>query len=720
MERPIHLSSSVRFGPFELDVRSAELRYNGRKTLLHEQPFQVLIALLERPGELISREELVHRLWPDGTFVDYERGLNKAVNKLRDVLHDSADSPRFVETIPRRGYRFIAPLEGGSALTMASGSPVIVKTSGAVAELAAEHRTSSLTTAKASAEFAWKQYALWVACAVLLAVAFAGYRFWPHPNAPGGLAKITQISQWNKAMNEARLSPDGHAVAFDSPVDGIEQVFLMLTSGGEPLQLTNDEGKKYVYAFSPDGKEIYYSRNVGHDDAWAVPTLGGAPRRVVSGIFVVPSLDGAFIYYSKTDGPGVFRSEKSGLNEELVYKSQGTDLYFVPILLFPGGNDLLAGGFRAFPAVRLFRINLTSHEAADLGEITANLANSGIVWADPGNSVLFSRTVNGLTNIWKYNLLDRSLTQVTFGTGPDFSPMSTPTGSGIYYVNGKSSGFLSAYHVPIKESTDITLDDATAPAISPDGRRVMYITFPAPQRSELWVSDIYGSNKVKIASGEDLGTLGWAKDNFHLSFTEQRAIRGTTAYIVSADGSSLRQVPPTGGVPWTAVWSPDQESVYLSVSEKTGPTVSIWRWNVDGSSPQKSVDNCAVISDVDPSGKYLVGAVQYGGKTGIYEVSTSERKCIPLLPGVSTFNVTFARDGKSFLYAVASRGKVTIYSQPWRDGKLVGAATVALKVRFVFPLTYHDSNAYDFSKDLSTLVYVRPGGHADIYLLSQK
>jgi DNA-binding winged helix-turn-helix (wHTH) protein/tetratricopeptide (TPR) repeat protein len=109
------LGPSVRFGPFELDVRSGELQHNGRKIRLNEQPFQVLLALLERPGELVTREELVHRLWPDGTFVDYERGLNKAVNKLRDALQDSADSPRFVETIPRRGYRFITPLDGGNA-----------------------------------------------------------------------------------------------------------------------------------------------------------------------------------------------------------------------------------------------------------------------------------------------------------------------------------------------------------------------------------------------------------------------------------------------------------------------------------------------------------------------------------------------------------------------------------------------------------------------------
>jgi hypothetical protein len=91
-----------------------------------------------------------------------------------------------------------------------------------------------------------------------------------------------------------------------------------------------------------------------------------------------------------------------------------------------------------------------------------------------------------------------------------------------------------------------------------------------------------------------------------------------------------------------------------------------------------------------------------------------------LLPGIATFTATFARDGKSFLYAVASRGEVTIFRQPWRGGKLIGAPQVALKVPFAFPLFYATGNAYDFSGDLSAIVYARPGGHADLYLLSQR
>ena len=99
---------------FQLDLRTGELRKAGVRINLPEQPFQVLKALLDRPGDLVTREELRQRLWPAETFVDFEHGLNAAVRRLRDALGDSADMPRFVETLPRRGYRFIAPVTAPS------------------------------------------------------------------------------------------------------------------------------------------------------------------------------------------------------------------------------------------------------------------------------------------------------------------------------------------------------------------------------------------------------------------------------------------------------------------------------------------------------------------------------------------------------------------------------------------------------------------------------
>jgi hypothetical protein len=165
-----------------------------------------------------------------------------------------------------------------------------------------------------------------------------------------------------------------------------------------------------------------------------------------------------------------------------------------------------------------------------------------------------------------------------------------------------------------------------------------------------------------------------------------------------------------------AVWSPDQKSVYVSAVENAGYSTTIWKWN-EGSNPERLVERCGFAYDIDPGGKYLLALFTFGEKPGVYEVSISERKCIPLLLGVRN-RAIFAGDGKSLLYAVASRREAAIYRQPWKDGKVIGTPQVAVKLPFSIPL---GRTTYDFSRDLSTIVYYRPdGGHADLYLLSQK
>ena len=113
--REQRLSPTIRFGVFEVDRPSGELRRHGARITLQEQPFQLLLLLLERPCEVVTREDIHQRLWPTGTFVDFERGLNRAMSRLRDALSDNAASPRFIETLPRRGYRFIAQLDTDSS-----------------------------------------------------------------------------------------------------------------------------------------------------------------------------------------------------------------------------------------------------------------------------------------------------------------------------------------------------------------------------------------------------------------------------------------------------------------------------------------------------------------------------------------------------------------------------------------------------------------------------
>jgi len=552
---------------------------------------------------------------------------------------------------------------------------------------------------------------------LLAAVGFALYHFKSASTAPSGPAKVTQISHWNKPMEIASLSPDGDTVSFGSPVDGVGQVFVMLISGGEPLQLTKDEGDKAIDSFSPDGTEIYYVRSVVGREGWAVPTLGGNPKRVIAGGSLVPSPDGGSIFYIKFAKRAIFRTDKSGLGEEEVYSFGAKTLPPRRILPYPNGNHLLVLNSNvvseAEDQLHVYDVDLGRKSADDLGELSANLHDAA--WGEPGKSLLLSRTVNGLNNLWQYDLKTKTMTQITFGTGPDSSPMRDPGGKGIYFVNGKASGLLTAYNVRSKQSVDIASENATQPVISTDGKRVSYVTAPSNGRSELWVANVDGSNKVRIATSNSLSTGSWAPDSFHLFFMEEEPNK---PFAAAADGSGIHQIPWNGGVTQNVMSSLDQKSIYINSFDQGASRPTIWKANADGSNLELMTNDCGHAFETAPGGQYLL-TLLLGEKGGISEFSLADKKCTSLLPGVVTFGINTASDGKSFLYAIPSRSDVTIYRQPWRDGKLTGPTQVALKLPFTFPLLA-GGNAYDFTRDLSTVIYARPAGQADLYLLSQK
>jgi serine/threonine protein kinase/Tol biopolymer transport system component len=648
------------------------------------------------------------RLNPD-LPAELERIINKALEKDRDLRYQSASEMRAdLKRMRRDSSSGRVPV------------PQTTETQTAVPPAAATTSVSIPATTSASATIAQPSrkvsgiiiLAVW---AVIAAGTFAAYHYWSHSKVPSGPAKITQISHWNKPMQGATLSPDGHTIAFASPAGGVFQVFVMLASGGDPLQLTSDEGDKLVSSFSADGAEIYYERLLGRYEVWAVPTLGGAPRRVVSGYAVVSSPDGSSIYYANGEPLAIFRAQRSGLGEEEVYSFKNLGVFIQGMLAYPDGKALLVSTHKSLKDLqsRLYKVNLSPPSAVDLGELPGEVHG----WAEPGKSLLLSRTVEGLTNIWKYDLADKSLAQITSGPGPDVSPMLDPAGKGIYYVNGKASGALTAYHVKSRESADIVTENATQPTISPDGKRVMYITIPEKGRTELWVSGIDGSNKTKLAAASDLGTGGWSPDSSWLGFTDSDANQ-SRAYVIGADGSGRRQLQVQGRFIPSVVWDADGKSLYISVLSEDSKW-AVWRAASEDSPAENFAENCGLVTDSSPDGKYFLSTVLAGEKTGINQLSVADRKCSELVPGVSTFSAIFAPDGKSLLYAVASRGEVTIHRQPWRDGKLNGPDQVALKIPFAFSLDY-GGNGYDFSRDLSTLVYARPGGQADLYLISTK
>jgi hypothetical protein len=247
----------------------------------------------------------------------------------------------------------------------------------------------------------------------------------------------------------------------------------------------------------------------------------------------------------------------------------------------------------------------------------------------------------------------------------------------------------------------------------------MYITVPARDRNELWVADIDGGNKTKIATGESLATGFWSPDSSRLSFIAEKPGSPDKPYIAGADGSGLQPLVWSGGTVQALQFSPDQKTVYLNSLEKSVNGATISKESAEGSPPEKLSDTCGFAFAVAPGGKYLLTLLGGGAKVGIYQLSLADLKCTALVAGVVTFGVVYSKDDKSFTYAVPSQHDVPIYRQGWQDGKPIGKPQVVLTLPFAFPLV-SGGNAYDYTRDLSTVVYARAGGHADLYLQSQK
>src|SRR5262245_53378632 len=201
-----------QFGSFDVNAASRELLRNRERIPLQELPFRVLLLLLERSGEIVTREEFHGELWPDGTFVEFEQGLNTAIKKVRQALSDDAESPRFIETVPRRGYRFlVSPLASTQAPVRSGGERARIR----------------------------------IVCGVCLAL-LAGAAVWmmlpggPIARAESLVSNLERLTADAGLTWQPALSPDGKLMAFSSDRAGANlDIWVMHVGGGEPIPLTD-------------------------------------------------------------------------------------------------------------------------------------------------------------------------------------------------------------------------------------------------------------------------------------------------------------------------------------------------------------------------------------------------------------------------------------------------------------------------------------------------
>lgn len=312
-----------RFGLFELDLQAAELRRNGTRIKLQEQPFRILELLLQRPGQVISRDELRNRLWPEDTFVDFDHSLNAAIRRLRDALGDSAENPRFVETVARRGYRFVAPVSNGNP-TVSEGPQ---------------------TSATSSHELPHRSRRLWLVLAAIAALLVASAAVVLLTWLRRGQSTQPRISQLtaNPAGDRVRaaaISPDGRYLAFADETG----LYLRSVEGGEthPIKVP-EEFKVSGTTWFPDGAHIMVAlaKSGQKSGLWDLSVLGGGFRQIADdGFAPAISPDGkrvAFVKGSKTHQQ-LWIMGSDGSQPEMLAGDEGD--YFGQVVWSPNGQRI--------------------------------------------------------------------------------------------------------------------------------------------------------------------------------------------------------------------------------------------------------------------------------------------------------------------------------------------------------------------------------------------
>ena len=411
----LHTKAVIRFGSFEADLHTHELRKRGTLLRLPGQSFQVLQMLLERAGDLVTREELRAALWPSDTFVDFDHGLHAAVSRLREVLGDSAESPHIIETLPRRGYRFIAALERSGPLRASEkDQPSAALAYDAVIPAARIRRPLI-------------RYSIMSVAAVLLAgAAFVIIYGKLHSVATPRQRALTRVTFDQGLQFGATWSPDNRFIAYSSDRGGKFDIWVQQISGGDPVQITKGLGHNWQPDWSPDGKYIAYRSEDGEGGLFIIPALGGTglARKIVSaGFYPRWSPDGSRILFQT--------SQMRGENEFNVVSLDGKPprkvvTEFGPLTItmrsaawHPDGKRISIWVLGTSPVPTFWTVPVSGGEGVEskidpqvlrqLGEVSASprdvVANDGqFSWMPSGKAIIFECTFRGVRNLWKMSV----------------------------------------------------------------------------------------------------------------------------------------------------------------------------------------------------------------------------------------------------------------------------------------------------------------------------
>jgi Tol biopolymer transport system component/DNA-binding winged helix-turn-helix (wHTH) protein len=553
-------TSVCRFGVFELDSRAAELRKNGVKLRLQEQPYQILLKLIEHHGEIVSREELRSTLWHEDTFVDFETGLNTAIKRLRETLGDSADSPTFIETLPRRGYKFIAtverPVDKDSRISGQSSPP----------ESAAGKNLLKRTAVIAG-----------VVVLVLICVAF--WRSQPQPPKVTNMVRITNDGKAKNPLNPPVT--DGVHLYFTEGMpyttgSGIAQVSA---AGGETTWLTTTLQDVWaVSPVSPDRSELLVSKGarVGSDsviELWAQPLPAGAPHHVgnIRALLATWTPDGTHIAYADAgkimmankDGSEPHQlAEVSGLVFCIRYSPDGRQIRFDITDPKIGSNSIWemdAYGHGIHPLLPDWKES-SFHGCGnwspdgDYYYFLAGRENAQAIWVMPERRSLFRRRAKGPSRL-------------TSGPLRFNAPIPSSDGKRLFVLGEEARVELLRYDLQARRFDPYVQGLSVGPVdFSRDRKWIAYVSYPD---MTLWRSRVDGSDKMQLTFPPVRAyEPRWSPDGSQIVFMDVRFDSPWKIYLLSSSGGSPEVLTQTNTYEGDATWTPDGKSIVFGRTDK--------------------------------------------------------------------------------------------------------------------------------------------------------
>jgi Tol biopolymer transport system component/DNA-binding winged helix-turn-helix (wHTH) protein len=585
-------SKKVRFGPFEANLLTQELYKFGTRLRLPNQSFQVLSVLLERPGEMVTREQLQARLWPSDTFVEYDQGLNAAVNRLREVLGDSAEKPRFIETLPRRGYRFIAAVEApqiDAALDSQneSGNSSPQSLPNAASGEGLESKTPSLPSwadvrppSRGSHRLLWILLGI-VSISVLLAVVVTSVLMHLRKATRTENLSTERVVPFTSLPGQEvapSFSPDGSQVVFAWKGDSDKGFDLYVkTIGSERvLRLTDHPANWISPAWSPDGRQIAFSRWAPDEKGiFVIPALGGPERKLSSADFwyepfmqISWSPDAQSIaFWSSEEAAGshVFLLPLDTLKPRIL----GSDLHCLDAAgpaFSPDGKNVALICTSSIAVYTIYTVPVSGGAS----QLVASMMGypRGLTWSGDGTRILFSNDSGNGGDLWQVSM-DGTLTKVPFGDGGTF-PAAASRGDRLAFARGSTT--IDVWRLdlaapqPGDSATKLIFSTLIQrdPQYSPDGTKIVFDS----NRSgsfEIWLTDANGNNPVQLTSfnGPETGAARWCSDGRRIAF-DSRASGLSAIYVEDVQERLPRQIQTNVENVALPTWSADCRWLYAS------------------------------------------------------------------------------------------------------------------------------------------------------------